>query len=705
MTKKTAGIILSTAFVMPGAQTYSEYINYMDRSEAVRTANHGKYNAFESNDAFNSIEGSDEKNFEQYNDYMSNPDKTSALFTETYDHAPVEVVRHMKDYFTDARMSGSPLWQHVFSFHNEWLVEHGIMSSTTGEVDTHQLYAATRSAIKELEKREGLQGKWTGAVHYNTQHIHVHVGYTEAVSTRALHQYSNSKNQEPKLERKGKFLKKNIQATRRKFVNELLEMDHLLERTSVEFKNIIEQAKHNSTYFLENRYATLFQNLYEALPDNRSRWKYGYAKGQKFQKELDQIVRLYLNTEAVEEVKSLEKILAPLSEEYEKAYGNPKNKPTYADNKLYGKDGLYHKLGNVVLDQVRNYDKKQRKKLGNVINVTDLDQLRLEEAVVKSDLLEPEIIVDVEIHHENMEQYQEIYYENLLQVEQPLVEDLELYEPPEFEDFSSSSFFKVMKETHQTDSLQQALKKLGAHFENNKDRYSQRTADELIKVELEKRVGVIEKRGVLIESVDESGETKSKLFSSIHNKKLDQEIFMDKSNEGHGELKDDISYQSANTIVRNAKSGKYGNLKHNLDHFSKNNRKSILLQNPEATFVLGSAQWRLKNREVLPESKGIEISKPKIVDGTIVGFINMKVYDVSDTVPLQKNPFYFHSSSKKTSGNQKQGKQMIGGSKKTDILTDIQKDLYIARRLMKKTTQDYLNEQIHNKLEYDLEHK
>lgn len=127
MSKKTAGIILTSAFVMPGSNTYQEYLDYMERNEATRNEHFDSFNAFSPNnlsDSVSAMEGGNETMFATYNDYMSNPEKTSALFTKAYDQAPNHVVQEMKSYFEEAQKNKSPLWQMVFSFRNEWLVDH-----------------------------------------------------------------------------------------------------------------------------------------------------------------------------------------------------------------------------------------------------------------------------------------------------------------------------------------------------------------------------------------------------------------------------------------------------------------------------------------------------------------------------------------------------------------------------------------------------
>lgn len=60
----TPGVVLKTKFVLPDSNAFQNYIEYVDREEAKSEV---KLN---------------QKMFELYQEYMGNPEKTSAIFTE-----------------------------------------------------------------------------------------------------------------------------------------------------------------------------------------------------------------------------------------------------------------------------------------------------------------------------------------------------------------------------------------------------------------------------------------------------------------------------------------------------------------------------------------------------------------------------------------------------------------------------------------------
>ena len=65
MNKIKAGVVVVTEFCRPGEDKFQGYIDYINRSEAVRNDNTEKYNL--------------------YQEYMGNPQKTTGLFTAEKD--------------------------------------------------------------------------------------------------------------------------------------------------------------------------------------------------------------------------------------------------------------------------------------------------------------------------------------------------------------------------------------------------------------------------------------------------------------------------------------------------------------------------------------------------------------------------------------------------------------------------------------------
>lgn len=162
-----AGCIVTTDFVTAGSKVFSGYIDYIDRETAVRNDNITKYSL--------------------YTDYMDNPEKTTELFTAYSDRLSNDEKQLLKSLYEKAQDNGSPMWQTVISFDNQWLEKNGIYNSEDGFLDVKTLQEYTRSAMSKMLQQEGLEtATWSAAIHYNTDNFHIHVATVEPIPTRPL---------------------------------------------------------------------------------------------------------------------------------------------------------------------------------------------------------------------------------------------------------------------------------------------------------------------------------------------------------------------------------------------------------------------------------------------------------------------------------------------------------------------------------------
>lgn len=243
MDKIKAGVVVVTKFCRAGSSVFASYINYIDRKEAVRTENDYKYNL--------------------YQDYMSNPEKTTGLFTEFSDLKTDAEKKELKRVFEKAQENDSLMWQTVISFDNRWLEENGLYQSKDRVLDEERLKGITRSAVRKMLEKEGLQNAvWSAAVHYNTDNIHIHIASVEPHPMRekkAYIQYEEKmvngrmrkqpildQNGKPvvKREYKGTFKPKSIEACRREVVNEIIrEKENNLKINSIIRDSIVKQKR------------------------------------------------------------------------------------------------------------------------------------------------------------------------------------------------------------------------------------------------------------------------------------------------------------------------------------------------------------------------------------------------------------------------------------------------------------------------------
>lgn len=675
MSKKTAGIILTSAFVMPGSNTYQEYLDYMERNEATRNEHFDSFNAFSptnQSDSVSAIEGGNETMFATYNDYMSNPEKTSALFTKAYDKAPNHVVQEMKNYFEEAQKNKSPLWQMVFSFRNEWLVKHHYLDAETNHLNKEQLYQATRLAIEELEKKEGLKGEWTGAIHYNTDNIHIHVGYVEKNPTREWINYTHPKDPSKSgWQFKGKFLQKNIRATKRVFVNELMQNKEQLAMLETCLNHQKKMAESCKEQFSQGIYEEKFLALLDKLPDNQYFWKYGFAEKHHFKQEVDQLITHFLEDDGQELMAKILPKLEKISNEYEEAYGNPRNEPTYFEQKLYGKNGLYSKIGNLILQEAKNQPElRQKKKGAGGFRESDLDWRPepSEDAFTKpaEEFLSLDTTVPPEIA---VEETTDLPLEPLLQ------------EVP-----STSSSIRSSKEQQIDTKMEQSIDRLQQYFHQNKERLDKRNQEFMHQESLSKINGKVEKRGMHIRQV--TGAPYSEPASIFTHDKLAKEILLT-----------DSDYTEQHNLHESNKK-----IKTNLHVFSNGNQRAILQTNPQATFLLGDKQWQLNHRQVKEEEKDnpIEIvSLKKEADGSFT-FEKKEIFDISQTEELPEKVRNVNRKIEQRRSTAR--KKPVSIKQNPQKYSDVQfrKQMRHLRKACQGSLQRYLNEKVYQELEQSM---
>ena len=683
----TAGVILTGAFVMPHAETYEGYIDYMSRPEAVRNEKFHRFNAFNDTDGKNIIDGADETMFDDYADYLSNPLKTKSLFNRTYDRPPIEIVQYTKNYFIEGQENGSPLWQFVFSFRKDWLVENGLLNKQTNEVFEEKICDATREAMKVLIQKERLQSEWVGSIHFNTQHLHVHIGMVEKNPTREWIFYEDKENPENTgWQYKGKFKIRHIHAAKSKFVNHLLDMKKELTLVDYEMNYFIRVGKENLPALMENIFCEKLYLLQQKLPRNRCRWKYGYSTGLDFKKELDDLITVYLNNYMRKEFHQLLLNLKTISQAYEQAYGNPKNKATYLENKIYGKEGLYASLGNVILkylNEQSNVESKS-KPVGN-LSLQSIQQLELEQRCVTGHLPPAD-----ELFNSDSDEGYDYYLENLSQFE-PLEEQTNISIPNDLIENMDHLNLSVEKPTlsSATSFLNERLK------------------------ELSKKQQPIEKR---IAAFDKSvKEAKDKKLQRMKEKFQSND---DKLSAPQKSIKQNVQFERVRSDMHvSANSNKKKRIEKKIDHyeegaknissFSKINQDEIRDQLPTATFVLGPNQWRLSGRDVKPSERKhpIQILAPLFSEENgnkeVIDFISIPMYDVSQTQEGKSNFVYNNQEGLNFLPNHYQPGVIWYGKKNDFDLEKLERQVRQAMKRLEYDRQHILNKRAYREMNYD----
>lgn len=335
-----AGLVFKLKFTAPGSKAFKSYIDYMDRDETKLKK---------------------EQMFSGFSDYMENPEKSTGLFTDHHDCLNKEEKYTLKNMFTSAQRKGSLLYQGVFSFQWSWLIENGL-ATEDHQVNEAAVREYTRKSLKALGAAEALQNwVWSGAIHYNTDHIHVHFAmadpnpsWQEGIGRCRR----NSKNGE--LYQRGKIKDKSREKTRSTFINAVINAAPENQLINKIIRNQIIAGKRQQ-YLYESPNQELQQSLkalLDKLPEDMRLWNYNMSAMDGYRDEIDQISKLFIETYFKEEYMELKEALDSLSKKYANSYGDSKRGTDYAEEK---EKDLYYRLGNSILSECRNVRKAQRK--------------------------------------------------------------------------------------------------------------------------------------------------------------------------------------------------------------------------------------------------------------------------------------------------------------------------------------------------------
>lgn len=375
-----AGVVVVNRFCSSSSKEFSNYISYIDREEAIRQEYLSEYNL--------------------YNDYMDNPEKTTGLFTSDNFRLSLKEKELLKERFKKAQDNNSLMWQTVISFDNRWLAEHGLYDAENQIVDERRLKEYATGAINTMLKNESLQNAtWSGAIHYNTDNVHIHVAIVETNPQREKVMYqqyeyvpnihgeyvqltngeyvkANGRNEMGKSglrlphfdrresidengnplfkeEYKGRFKLKSIEACKKYMVDNIIEQKENNILINKIIREQIVKSKKNMSLAKDAELKKDFLALYKAMPDvNRSLWNYNNNIMKKLRPQIDELTTRYLEKYHKESLLELREILHKQSEEYNIAYGTSDR--DFEENKI---NELYERMGNAILKEIKYFDK------------------------------------------------------------------------------------------------------------------------------------------------------------------------------------------------------------------------------------------------------------------------------------------------------------------------------------------------------------
>lgn len=374
--------------------TFEKYLDYMDRKKALQSK--PKLEADEILSLQTVTEKIEElsaveKNFltgEQLESQKKLDSLESGMFDLNSNDLKKSEVDNYKELFSQASENESVLFQDVISFETQALIDAGIYNPKTNELKREPLILASRKMINTLVEMEGLNESTVsvGEIHYNTDHFHIHFATTEVEPTREK-VFIKEKNQ---YERKGLRDEYTLEKMRSVFANTIFDRTSELERLN-NLRNGLRTEIKDELAKPNDKKIVLLDQLKNELPENKKKWfaKSLTPKGKEVMNELiDELMKDNPNFEEFKRIAKEEDIIKS------ETFGTlSENKQSFYEGRMYGENGIYYRLGNSILQELKSPSSNKEDELA---------------AATKK------IIQSSPSHRENFEKYQS-YEKNLVQ--------------------------------------------------------------------------------------------------------------------------------------------------------------------------------------------------------------------------------------------------------------------------------------------------
>lgn len=349
-----AGVVMKNKFIAPGDKRYQAAIDYLDKDKSKRLNNLEKFFAFEDELA------------------VKQTIRLTAIFDGRQDALDEQRKEALKASFIEAREKGSPMWQTVFSFDNDYLKELGIYRMGENNfIDEAAIRTATRTAVNKMIEDMGLgqTAEWGAAIHFDTDNVHV---MTVSSDPSAVLQKMSYKGKEvfrakipPKVQR----------AMKSKFGNAIANRDPTLARISFLLrtelvKNSLDKGYGNNLHVMRG-----MSQLLNVLPKDRRLWKYGNQAMNPYREQIDSLSQEIMYQNNPDSVKELDQLLTEQSAFYLKAYGEEAVKTnhgkTYKDTQY---EALYKNMGNALLKELSSLVARDEWKSKNQYTPEDIQR-------------------------------------------------------------------------------------------------------------------------------------------------------------------------------------------------------------------------------------------------------------------------------------------------------------------------------------------
>lgn len=307
--------------------SFGDFLFYMDRPDAFKAE--GK-----DDDPLYQSEG--------YLDYMNNGEKSDGLFTAYKDNLSNLDKYAMSKVFNDSQAKECPLFRGVISFDNDFLREYGLINERD-MIARHKIKEVARAAVTKLIQESGLEldsVMWAGAIHNNTDNIHIHYSFVELDKVKR---------------RKDMLPQKALDKAKTTVANKIIGSEQTILRTKLLREELLPEFTFRFNWGLES-----VENILSSIPTD-IKWEYGRKDFAPYKDKVNDCVDILVQSDLAlaESFSKYKGALEKYAEDLRKMYGEGERQlwQSVVPKRL---EDFYYRAGNLLLKEWQGYIEKKR---------------------------------------------------------------------------------------------------------------------------------------------------------------------------------------------------------------------------------------------------------------------------------------------------------------------------------------------------------
>ena len=341
-------VIFTNKFIYNWYVGVNDFYDYINREEAFKRDDNKSQLENDGEEILNEVA---DHNYDYFS-YMKNEKKSDGLFDNEHNLLSQDKIEHYRKLEKQSQKEGCPKYIWVVSFDNKFLEENGLL--IRGHLDTDRLKDVARQGanalINKSDKLKNSNTYWTGAIHVNTDNVHIHYSVCEYHRLEDRKKTYAGKGQDTLELAAMKKMKSTI-------ANGIVGETRTPALTAFKRENLIPNFASSIT--ASRDILALTKVLPPAPP--HSAWKYGDKRMKPYQPFINECVDKIINADEKlkKDFDTYVGLLGDVSRGYIDFYGERSDAMAYAQNQL---DDFYNRAGNQLLQALYKMTEKSTPK-------------------------------------------------------------------------------------------------------------------------------------------------------------------------------------------------------------------------------------------------------------------------------------------------------------------------------------------------------